>query len=263
MSEKVMEVRVTENKREVRIPKPKALIGGGEVYQEADVPYWYCKIKDGRDTFMHLYIEDLTEKDLLYDPVTGKRRKFVTRRQKKFVKDVLIALRNKPKAGFTWIPAYEPSLCEQESIKFVEGEEPFVNLSYSKWEEFSRKYSPDNESEVSSKNTCFLLFLRWLKDGIATIEQLADDSTKIGHFYNSKGAKGKIERTGKRRFGGVYGFVGNTSKIVKDLDSEAGASIFMGDFYGYGYDYTASVVSHIASPTTKYYYATGLLELKK
>ena len=45
------------------------------VYQkDNNTPYWYCKIKDGRDEFMHLYFEDLTEDDVLYD-AKGKKRK--------------------------------------------------------------------------------------------------------------------------------------------------------------------------------------------
>lgn len=89
-----------KEKAKVEIPKPKALVGGGEVYQNDDVPYWYCDIKDGRDTFMHVYMEDLTEDDLLYDSKTGRKRKFSTDRQKKYKKDVLEALANKPKEGF-------------------------------------------------------------------------------------------------------------------------------------------------------------------
>lgn len=31
--------------RKVEIPKPKPLIGGGNVYQNDDVPYWYCDLE--------------------------------------------------------------------------------------------------------------------------------------------------------------------------------------------------------------------------
>ena len=94
---------------EVIIPKPEKLVGGTEVYQKEGIPYWYCKIKNGRDEFMHLYTDDLTEKDLLYDSKTGKPRKFMTKMQKKFKDNVLVALENKPREGFRWIPVFEPS----------------------------------------------------------------------------------------------------------------------------------------------------------
>ena len=44
---------------------------------------------------MHLYFEDLTETDLLYD-ANGKKRKFTTEKQKNFKDNVLKALKNKP-----------------------------------------------------------------------------------------------------------------------------------------------------------------------
>lgn len=48
------------------------------------------------------------------------------------------------------------------------------------------EYSPENESGRCSKATYFLLLLRWLKDGVATLEHLTDDSTDIGHYYKKK-----------------------------------------------------------------------------
>ena len=176
---------------EVKIPKPKALVGGSEVYQkDDDVPYWYCKIKDGRDEFMHLYMEDLTKKDLLYDSGTGRRREFSTDNQKKFKKDVLKALANKPKEGYRWLPVFEPSYDEYWGLQFVTDEKPYVRqLDCFQWEEILRKYSPENGSGMSSKTTYFLLLLRWLKDGIATLEELADNSEKIGHYWESKNVK--------------------------------------------------------------------------
>lgn len=73
------------------IPKSTPLIGGTEVYQKEGTSYWLCKIKDGRDEFMHLYFGDLTNDDILYTE-DGKKRKFVTERQKKFRADVMNAL---------------------------------------------------------------------------------------------------------------------------------------------------------------------------
>ena len=100
------------------IPKPTPLIGGTEVYQKEGLPYWYCKIKDGRDEFMHLYFGDLTNNDILYTE-DGKKREFVTERQKKFRADVMKALENMPEEGFRWIPVYEPSKDNGGNIQYV------------------------------------------------------------------------------------------------------------------------------------------------
>ena len=247
----------------VEIPKPKVLVGGSEVYQNDDVPYWYCDIKDGRDTFMHVYMEDLTEEDLLYDSKTGRKREFFTNREKKFRKDVLEALANKPKEGFRWIPVYEPSPTPNDSIQFVEGEKPLVGLNCPEWDKKLREYSPENESGKSSKTTYFLLLLRWLKDDIATLEQLAEHSEEIGHYRDSKNAKHDFERTGERKFGGLYGFVGNTGKIVEDSDSESGSSLLGGNHFDGGVEFPLAFVDRIDYPDGKNIYSVGLLELKK
>lgn len=252
-----------KEKAKVEIPKPKALVGGGEVYQNDDVPYWYCDIKDGRDTFMHVYMEDLTEEDLLYDSKTGKKRKFSTERQKKYKKDVLEALANKPKEGFRWIPLYEPSLAPNGSVQFVEGKKPLVELSCPEWDKMLEEYSPENESGKSSKTTYFLLSLRWLKDGFATLEQLADHSEEIGHYWDSEDAKYEFEKTGERKFGGVCGFVGNTCKIVEDSNSASGYSLLGGYYNDYGGECPFAFVFHIYFPNYKNFNSVGVLELKR
>lgn len=247
----------------VEIPKPKALVGGSEVYQNDDVPYWYCDIKDGRDNFMHVYMEDLTEEDLLYDSKTGRKRKFSTDRQKKYKKDVLEALANKPKEGFRWIPVYEPSRTTDGSVQFVKGEKPLVVLSCPEWDKMLEEYSPENESGKSSKTTYFLLSLRWLKDGFATLEQLAEHSEEIGHYWDSEDAKYEFEKTGERKFGGVCGFAGNTCKIVEDSNSASGYSLLGGNYNYDGYESPFADVSPINCPNYKYYNSVGVLELKK
>ena len=239
-----------KEKAKVEIPKPKALVGGDEVYQNDDVPYWYCKIKNGRDTFMHVYMEDLTEEDLLYDSKTGKKRKFSTEGQKKYKKDVLAM--------------YEPSPTPNGSVQFVEGEKPLVELSCPEWDKMLKEYSPENESAKISKTTYFLLSLRWLKDGFATLEQIADHSEEIGHYMDSENPKHDFEKTGERKFGGVCGFVGNTCIIVEDPNSESDYSLIGGYYGNYGDEYPLADVFHIYNPNDgRYIDSVGWLELKK
>lgn len=256
-------VLVKKETMKVEIPKPKVLVGGSEVYQKDDVPYWYCKIKNGRDEFMHLYMEDLTEEDLLYDSKTERIREFSTNKQKKFRADVLKALANKPKEGYCWIPVFEPSADGKEGLQFVKGKKPLVGLSCLEWDKKLRQYSPANESGKSSKTTYFLLLLRWLKDDIATLEQLAEHSEEIGHYADSKNAKYDFERTGERKFGGLYGFVGNTYKIVKNSDSDSGYSELGAYYFNTGGGIPLASVNHINYPDNANYGSVGWLELKK
>ena len=244
------------------LPKPTPLIGGTEVYQKEGLPYWYCKIKDGRDEFMHLYFGDLTDEDILYTE-DGKKREFVTERQKKFRADVMKALENMPKKGFCWIPVYEPSKDDGGNIQYVSGTNVLRELNSYNWEEVLRNYSPENGSRMSSITTYFLLLLRFLKDGFATIEQLADDSKEIGHYWDSENAKHEFEKTGERQLGGLYGFSGNTYKIVKDSESRSGFSLLGGHCCGNGSRYPLADVSRCNSPDVTRYYGVGLLELTK
>ena len=244
------------------LPKPTPLIGGTEVYQKEGTPYWFCKIKDGRDEFMHLYFGDLTNDDVLYT-ADGKKRKFITGRQKKFRADVMKALENMPEEGFRWIPVYEPSKDDGSNIQYVSGANVLRGLSSYKWEETFQNYSPENGSRMSSITTYFLLLLRLLKDGFATIEQLADDSKEIGHYRDSENAKHEFEKTGERQLGGLNGFAGNTYKIVRNLEYTSGFSLLGGYYHNVGFLYPLADVSHVKYPYKTEHYGVGLLELTK
>lgn len=116
---------------------------------------------------------------------------------------------------------------------------------------------------MSSITTYFLLLLRLLKDGFATIEQLADDSEEIGHYWDSENAKHEFEKTGERQLGGLYGFAGNTVKIVKDSESSSGFSRLGGYYCNVGSGYPLAGVNPDYSPLTTRIDGVGLLELTK
>lgn len=208
------------------IPKPVNLIFGTDVYQKDNgTNYWYCKIKGGRDEFMHLYFGDLTEEDILYDE-NGKHRKFSTDEQRKFRDDALKAVKNKPKRGFVWIPVYWPSEDREANINLqYVSEEPLLRgLDEYQWEELFENYSPENGSQMASKTTVFLLKVRLLKDKIATIEQLVETNNFRKDYYNWDSDKGRFKKISRSKFGGVNGFGNNTCTIVKDSESSSGFS---------------------------------------
>ena len=202
--------------------KPAPLIGGTEVYQKDNgTNYWYCRIKNGRDEFMYVPFSDLTINDLIYD-ASGKERNFDLGFQYTFMLNVWKALKNKPEIEGVWLPVYEPSKYNNGGIHYVSGQPIRRDLDSYRWEMFLEAYSPENGSRMASTTTYSLLLLRWLKDGIATISQLAISSRYIASYGDT------YELTGERRFCGFYDFVGNTSKIVKDVDSPLGYSTIGG-----------------------------------
>lgn len=239
--EKYRKVIVTESK----IPKPMNLEGGRKVYQKVGIPYWFCKIKNNRDEFMYVYMEDLTEEDLFYEAKTGKIREFETAAQRYFRIDVLKALKNKPKEGYRWIPVYEPSIDEMGQLQFTSNEKPALEYNSLEWEKKILEYSPENESSICSRTTYFLLLLRWLKDGIVTLEQLTDDSSSIGHYRDSEDAKHRLELTGQRECGGLFGFVGNTSKILINYNCCSKYALAVGSYLDYGKWYVVSDVRNL------------------
>lgn len=259
-----MENAMAKAKLEIaEIPKPTPLIGGGEVYKNNYLPYWYCAIKNGRDVFMHLYMEDLTEVDLLYDFRIGRKRLFDSRKKAEYKENVIEALKNKPKEGYRWIPVYEPSPAPDGGIQFVKGKKPLVNISCAEWGQKLRQYSPVNGSEELSKWTYFLLTLRWLKDGVATLDEVVEHSENIGHYSDSDNAKNEFEKTGEREFGGLCGFVGNTCVFVKDHKSRTKHGIAGGAFCNIGKLCPMVNVNSVNDMKHKFNNCVGIPELKK
>lgn len=184
--------------KEVVIPKPQKLIGGTEVYQKEGSPYWYCKLKNGRDEFMHLYFEDLTEVDLYC--ALGKVRELdkLDKMQLRLFRDKIVeALENKPIEGYRWIPVFEPSSAENGEIEFVKGKKTLTSYNGNEWRIKLKEYSPENESQMCSIEVYFLLLLRWIKDGIISIE------------------KPIIKHTGEMQIDDLYCFAGNTLRFVE------------------------------------------------
>lgn len=239
----------------------RRLIGATDVYQKKynGTDYWYCKIK-GRDEFMYLYLGDLTSNDLFYD-ADGNERKFVTEKQKKFRVDVMKALKYMPEESFRWIPVYEPSIDFRGNLQYVSRATVLRNLTSCEWEKKFQKYSPENGSQMASKTTYFLLLLRLLKDGLATMEQLADDSKEIGHYWDSENAKHEMEKTDERQFGGLYGFAGNTHKIVRDFESSSGFSNLGGSYLVFGNNGSLSSGEDDKYLDVAHYRGVGLMEL--
>ncbi|MBQ2938209.1 MAG: hypothetical protein IJE05_04970 [Clostridia bacterium] len=192
-----------------------------------------------------------------------EKRHFVTNEEQEFLENALRALENKPKEGYRWLPVFEPSADGKGGLQFVRGEKPKVGFDCYKWQKLMTEYSPENESGKCSIHTYFLLQLRWLKEGIVTLEQLADDSKDIGHYRDSENAKHDVELTGQREFGGLYGLIGNTWKMLGDPNSKFGFSVVGGDCYDDGKEHPAADVFRIRNSNFKDNNTVGLLELKK
>ena len=245
------------------IPKPKNLVGGNGVYQDVDSSYWYCTLKNG-DTFMYLYVEDLTKEDFCYNPVRTQNE-YLNKKQEAFKIDILAALANKPKKG-VWLPVFEPSADKNGNLRFVKDAIPLTGkMNAKEWKEKAREYSPENKSKMCSKTTYILMLLRWLKDRVATYEQIVDDSSELGTYFLSRTNGEEPVKTGQRKFGGLYGFVGNTYKIIENTDPYSKYNFLMagGDCNCDGGFSCASVYCGLREDELNiFWYGVGLIELQ-
>ena len=149
------------------------------------------------------------------------------------------------------------------NLQFVSGEKVFTHFTHDQWINAFENYSPENRSNIASSSIYFLLLLRLMKDGFATFEQLADDSTELGNFCNSNDMF-KLQKTGERQFGGLYGFAGNTTKLLyPDIPGAyLRLAIAGGDFRCYGYvDPLANCKTDNEPNYPDHKFAIGLLAL--
>lgn len=225
---------------DIQISRPDPLKGGTYPYQKEGSPYWYCRIKDGRDEFMHIPTWDLQYSDVLWDPFIEEVRGECKAKVEEFLDNIVEAMNYKTEAGI-WIPVYEPSPSTDGGLQFVELQEPLVGIGCKDWEWLFKEYSPENESTMLTKGEYFLILLRWIKDGLCNVRDVIQNSKKIGLFSDSVNSASGIELTGNHEFGGVYGLVGNTRKIVKESKSiNSGFMFFGGPYYRSGEYYSAS-----------------------
>lgn len=216
-------------KRTTMLPKPEKMVGGTEVYQKEGLPYWFCRLKNGRDEFMHLYTKDLSKRNLF------RAKGWWEEVNKETFEE---ALKNKPEGGGVWLAVYEPSRAYDGSgkLRFINDDIPLTTISLEEWIKLSQSYSPENNTRILRYHNYILMLLRLYTDGFVTKDDLLYDSTHIGHYYDSPDAKTEDKQrmalTGERPpVGGLYNFVGNTWKILRYKEPypyvEVGGPFFM------------------------------------
>ena len=240
--------------------KPDPAIGSKKVYQKKNknprTDYWYCEIENRykRHEFMFLDFSDLTPEDLLYYH-NGIKRKFKTANQRRLRDAILNALNNKPESNFVWIQVCEPTINKYGDIVYNPEQKITRAHKVYEWEDVANNYLPENGSQLATTTIYYLLLLRWLKDGWVNIKTLADNSSHIGRYRNSKHLK--------KEFAGLKNFVGNTTKIVKDPNSKSGFSLMGGTRKDSGFMYPVSSVYHVKDADDTFELSVGLIILQK
>ena len=127
-----------------------------------------------------------------------------------------------------WRPKYDPSFNEDKTgICYEPGKMPAVGKNYNWWEEIAKKFDPTRKSRLGTKSEYVAFLGCFIKNLVESGWEVAkawdtvcNDSKELGHYRNSKDAKGNFEPTGSREILGFYDLA-NTRKILAE-DEEAG-----------------------------------------
>ena len=126
-------------------------------------------------------------------------------------------------------PKYDPSFNNDDTgITFKADKKPAIGKSYYWWKEAAEKFMPERHSRLGTKSeyVAFLgvLIKKLVKDCKWRVAEawhaVCNDSKKLGHYWNSKDAKHKLEDTGMREICGFFDLA-NTCKILaedEDID---------------------------------------------
>lgn len=148
-------------------------------------------------------------------------------------------------------PRIDPSLtADGNEICYVAGRQPAFGKTYGWWEVKARKFNPERRSRLGtwSEYIAFLgVLIKSLVHAGWTVEDawnaVCNDSVKLGHYWNSKNAKFKLEPTGCRCVCGFYDLA-NICKILAPDDGESGFKIVSGYWKWFGDSRPISYADH-------------------
>lgn len=248
---RIKEVYKLNNGAGIKLPKWVE-----EVYSKKDSPYFFTKLND--DEFMLVDTSDLLVEDI---PIKFKRfieKEFLGR---KITSNDMIGYNNKK---YFFIATRELSLDDNSKcLQAKKGCKPLLGISIDRWEELCSSYFK-GVSYLADIKEYYLLLLRLLKDGKITEAQIYEDSSKIGHYRDSKNPtpSENFEKSGQREYFGLSIF-GNTCKIVTNkMNFRFKYAQVGGDAYSFGKSRPLGYIANVNYSFMKQHFATGLLVLR-
>lgn len=164
-------------------------------------------------------------------------------------------------------PRLDPSLDRQGRICYQAGLKPALGQTYRWWKNNAKEFCPGRKSRLGT-NSEYVAFLGdLLKKLVASGWSITDawnavcnNSRKLGHYWDSKGALFDFETTGSRE---ICGFcdLGNARKILDDL--VVGFWCGGGTYDSFGYYSPLAKLICFVDPNNKLYYSVGWIVLEK
>lgn len=183
-----------------------------------------------------------------------------TGKQERLRNRILKAIENYTAVGF-FTPIYEPSIDANGNIQYVAGVTPEIGRSVIWWSLRVEQFCPERGSRFGTEDEYFLFIAYLLKTGVIDWKRAADNSKSIGNFWDSPNSKHSLEKTGERKRGQFYGFIGNTGKFVKCTD---GYAMMGGSAYCKGCNHALADITYVIHPNSRdNYYAIPWIVLEK
>lgn len=156
----------------------------------------------------------------------------------------------------------DPCLDENGNICFKSGMMPAVRKSMIWWAKQAKEFLPEKESRLGSEEERIAFLALLMKELIEewgysisdAWEAVCDQSSGIGHYWDSKDAKHDFEPTGSRQVGRWYD-LGNTYKIVKNNTN--GFFLAGGNYKRVSDFYPLISMQHDNSPNDTKYVSVG------
>ena len=191
----------------------------------------------------------------------AKRKNF---RQESLRQSILIAIENNRLEGL-YVAILEPSVDDDGNIYFAKGANPGVGYSARWWNDNATKFCLERKSRNLSFDEYCLIVAHLIKNGDITWEEATEDSSLKGNFWNSPNSPHEMEKTGTRKCGEFYGFVGNTCKYVKYVKhAKAATYALMGGSYNFkGSNFPLADADTINYPNFNENISVGWLVLEK
>lgn len=182
-------------------------------------------------------------------------------KQESLRQNILGAIENNRLKGL-YVAILEPSVDNAGDICFVNGVYPAARCSPRWWDENATEFCPERKSRILSFNEYFMIVAHLIKNGDVTWKEAAEDSTMKGNFCNSPNSTHRLEKTGTRKCGEFYGFVGNTHKYVK-YDNASWYMLMGGSCHRDGRDNPVADAKTVYHPSNKNCDSVAWLVLEK